>query len=705
MGTHWIYSAGTYNEHDIVVNKNLTITGPKTTNHNPPTAVVDAQKLGRVFLINSGLNVTLQYLILQNGGNQHLSGGGVYNDGILTMNNCTLQRNSATHNGGAVSNSDNGILTIKDSNISQNTAKSGGGISNGHNKLIIINSCINNNNAEVGGGISSGGDVNMIGSYLNSNTAVYAGGGLRIGYADLTLTNCNIFNNTAPKGGGIACEWCTLNITDSNIYKNTATEGGGIYGEWIYSIIILNHTNIFQNTAKYGGGIFNDYEIRSFQSNIFQNTATYGGGIYNHIFIYEEFGNSYGKATLTNTNLYKNVGSAIYNDGRGCEVTLTHSNLFNNTAVNGGGINNFNGKITLLNSKVCSNTATGSGGGIYTNHPAVVTLTNSNIYNNIALKGNGGGIDNEYRSALTLINSNIYGNRALLGIGGGIYNSNYATTVVKNSNLSRNTAKYGGGLGNSIYGKSFLSFCRIVGNNAQNGRDIYNSMSKYRGTVTAKLNWWGSNSNPLSKVQGTVNITPWIILTLTTTPSHIENGAGSTLKASLIRDSNGIFHNPTMGHVPDGIIVNFKTTLGTLKSPVVTNYGVATTVLNSGSSRGIADVSATVDGQTLHKSVEMNLPPKVTQIDPAKNALNFSPYKVIKITFNKPIKAGNMWIELKKSSGTPVSFTSSISANILTIKPSSPMTKSKYYLILHTGSVTDIGGNPIASYSSSFTVN
>ena len=116
-------SAGTYNEHDIVVNKNLTITGPKTTNHNPPTAVVDAQKLGRVFLINSGLNVTLQYLIIQNGGNQHLSGGGVYNDGSLTINNCTLQRNSATHNGGAVSNSDNGILTIKDSIITQNTAK------------------------------------------------------------------------------------------------------------------------------------------------------------------------------------------------------------------------------------------------------------------------------------------------------------------------------------------------------------------------------------------------------------------------------------------------------------------------------------------------------------------------------------------------------------------------------------------------------
>jgi hypothetical protein len=700
-------SAGTYNEHDIVINKNLTITGPKTTNHNPPTAVIDAQKLGRVFMINSSFKVTLQYLIIQKGGTQPLSGGGVYNDGILTINNCTLQKNSATHNGGAINNGDNGILTITDSIITQNSALYGGGISNGKNTILLINSNINQNSAESGGGITSGGDVNMFGSDLNSNIASYSGGGLYIGFADLIMANCNIYNNMGPNGGGISSTWSTLMINDSNIYKNNATDGGGIYGEFEYNIIILNRTNIFQNIATiYGGGIYNDYEIRSFQSNIFQNIAPYGGGICNYVYVYPDEFDSYGKATLTNSNVYNNIGSGIYNNGKGCEVTLVHSNVFNNTAINGGGINNFNGKITLLNSNVYSNTArTGSGGGIYTKNPATVTLTNSNVYNNIALHGNGGGIDNEYRSSLTLTNSNVYSNRAPLGIGGGIYNSNIAKIIMTNSNLSRNKAKYGGGLGNSIYGNASLSFCRIVGNNAQYGSDIYNSMAKNKGTVTAKLNWWGSNNNPISKVQGTLNIIPWLILTLTANPSHIENGASSTLTASLIRDSNGVFHNPAMGHVPDGIQVYFKTTLGTLNSPISSDYGLATTILNSGGIRGVADVSATVDGQILHKSVDMNLPPKVIQIDPAKNALNVSPYKVVKITFNKPIKAGNMWIELKKSNGTPISITSSISANILTVKPSSSMTNSRYNLILHTGSVTDTGGNPIASYSFIFTVN
>ena len=94
-------SAGTYNEHNIVVNKNLTITGPKTTNHNQPTAVVDAQKLGRVFLINSGINANLQYLLIQNG--KSSQGGGIYvqHSSNLYIQNSILQKNNATI-GGAI---------------------------------------------------------------------------------------------------------------------------------------------------------------------------------------------------------------------------------------------------------------------------------------------------------------------------------------------------------------------------------------------------------------------------------------------------------------------------------------------------------------------------------------------------------------------------------------------------------------------------
>jgi hypothetical protein len=200
-----------------------------------------------------------------------------------------------------------------------------------------------------------------------------------------------------------------------------------------------------------------------------------------------------------------------------------------------------------------------------------------------------------------------------------------------------------------------------------------------------------------------VNIAPWLVLTLTANPPHIENGETSSITSHIIRDSNGVFHNPALGHVPDGILVNFKTTLGTLKTPVYTVNGISTTIFNSGSAKGGADVSAAVDGQILHKSVTIGTPPIVLKTDPPMNGVNVSPYKIIKVTFSEPIKAGNMWIELKSSSGKSIPITFTIVDNVLTINHSNLLAKAtKYALIFHTGSVTDLIGNPVASYISYF---
>jgi len=148
-------SAGTYQEHDIQVNKNLTITGPTITGNNPPTAVIDGQNQGRVFNISSGVKVTLKYLLIKNGNATTdtaypylLVGGGIANYGTLNVENCTITKNTATNgNGGGISNGDQvtlgvggnyngGTLNVTDSNIYNNTASnlypysggSGGGV-------------------------------------------------------------------------------------------------------------------------------------------------------------------------------------------------------------------------------------------------------------------------------------------------------------------------------------------------------------------------------------------------------------------------------------------------------------------------------------------------------------------------------------------------------------------------------------------------
>jgi hypothetical protein len=62
--------------------------------------------------------------------------------------------------------------------------------------------------------------------------------------------------------------------------------------------------------------------------------------------------------------------------------------------------------------------------------------------------------------------------------------------------------------------------------------------------------------------------------------------------------------------------------------------------------------------------------------------------KVITVTFNEPIKAGNNWIELESSSmGLCISVNTSIKDNKLTICPPLLAAGTKYKVVLHTGSV------------------
>ncbi len=98
--------------------------------------------------------------------------------------------------------------------------------------------------------------------------------------------------------------------------------------------------------------------------------------------------------------------------------------------------------------------------------------------------------------------------------------------------------------------------------------------------------------------------------------------------------------------------------------------------------------------------------PTIKTVDPPNRSTNVAVNKTIKVTFNESIKNGTGWIELKDNSGNTVSFTKSISGSVLTIKPTSNLTRgTKYTVIIHTGSLTDLSGNKIALCTSTFTTN
>lgn len=92
------------------------------------------------------------------------------------------------------------------------------------------------------------------------------------------------------------------------------------------------------------------------------------------------------------------------------------------TSGQGGGILSLRGRLELTDAAVVESTATGGGGGLAVSNGAITTITRSLIADNTSGPiGSGGGIQN-IQSTLTILDSTISGNTALLSTGGGIMN-------------------------------------------------------------------------------------------------------------------------------------------------------------------------------------------------------------------------------------------------------------------------------------------
>ena len=210
MGLTWLNPNGTLHmdngiytgmgNYNININKDLTIIGD-----NQDNTIIDAQGLGNIFNINSGVTVTLENLTLTNGLN--LYGGAINNQGTLNITNCTFTNNTAT------------------GNIADNP--SGGAINNA-GTLTVTSSNFNNNNAKLGGAISNTGSLTVTSSNFNNNTAT--DGGAIFSMGSLTVTSSNLNNNTANNdGGAIYCEIGIINVNFSRIVGNTASLGNAFY--------------------------------------------------------------------------------------------------------------------------------------------------------------------------------------------------------------------------------------------------------------------------------------------------------------------------------------------------------------------------------------------------------------------------------------------------------------------------------------------
>lgn len=215
------YLAGT-EDVALVVTKDATI---DMNGHSIDRSVDDPKAEGYVMYVNKNVSLT----IVDNskdkdnvitGGNNIGNGGGIYNDGTLTLQNINISGNH----------------TIRDSKV----YGTGTGIySNG--ALTMTNCIVENNDGDGGGaGVHALGNLTIDGGSIRNNLSNSKGAGVRVGGKASTITNCNITGNTMKNGGSIS-------------------NGGGVYFDCLnnkMNLVITGCTITNNSVNEYGGGIY-----------------------------------------------------------------------------------------------------------------------------------------------------------------------------------------------------------------------------------------------------------------------------------------------------------------------------------------------------------------------------------------------------------------------------------------------------------------
>jgi CSLREA domain-containing protein len=173
---------------------------------------VDGQTVDRLFHVHPGVDATLQNLTVQQGRVTGSNGGGVLNEGMLTLRSAMVNACATDLRGGGIYNADGAMLTLDGSTVAFSNA------------------------GDDGGGVANDGDMTAMVSTLSSNTAGDRGGALQVGpRAWAELINVTVYNNTAVMGGGLDPGAGTLQMV------NTVVAGSIMGGDCAAPPLSLGH--------------------------------------------------------------------------------------------------------------------------------------------------------------------------------------------------------------------------------------------------------------------------------------------------------------------------------------------------------------------------------------------------------------------------------------------------------------------------------
>ncbi len=412
--------AGVYVEGTFTMNDG-TIQGNNTTGNGAGVLV----KPDAVFTMSGGTitnNTTSK------------NGGGLFTQSTTTtITGGTIENNTATGtitdetlsdgNGGGVYVHANGILAIEDGTINNNTATGNGG-------GIYIATTVADATSNITGGVIEANNATYgAGIYFNTSKAV--------AMSDVTIQN----NIASQNGGGIyVYSTSSFNMTSGTITENTAVNGGGVYTD-NKGIFTLKGGDVTSNTATgNGSGVYvsanNNKPFTmsggtiSEHGTLDERSSSIGAGVYvasGSVF------NMTGENAVIKNNYSTKSGAGVAVAGT---FTMTKGTIQRNgTTAKGAGVYVIDGTFNLNGGSIMShgdadNSVAGAseGAGVYAAGTGVVTMTAGSISNNY-VSGSGAGVSVDGTAKFTLEGGTISNNTADASGGGMIVRSKRTETI------------------------------------------------------------------------------------------------------------------------------------------------------------------------------------------------------------------------------------------------------------------------------------
>ena len=440
-------------------------------------SVIDADGIDRIFDVLAGAQLELRRLVLQNGAAPPPeTGGGIRSTGSLAVNGCSLRSNSAVR-GGGLHHAGDGTAELSRSELSGNTATGtaaddgGGGAYNAGATLEVSGSRFVGNAAAgpaegdlaAGGGIfNDGGTLLVSRSDFEGNSAQSTGGGIA-SIAGLTvLERVDLRGNTAGPNPGAGAGFHQSGGGDATLNgglfedNRAETDGGALWNG--AGLMTVRRARISGNAAgggasdEGGGGIFNaggDLTVEGTRIHSNEAESGAGGGILNDGGTLVVL-----KSRIEDNSARRSGGGIASRDGRTqLEKATLHGNAAGPNPGQGGGLHladdaDADGVVTVLRSRICGNTASTEGGGLWNSAAGEMSVSRSKVCDNTASGSlqdqGGGGLFNGGGMLSVVDRSRISRNTAATGAGGGILNDR-GDVVASDVSIDRNEARRAGG--------------------------------------------------------------------------------------------------------------------------------------------------------------------------------------------------------------------------------------------------------------------